>query len=200
MISYSNTCATTASNNDTCFQEIRGFKELNEEKRRSARRREFIMAELLETERSYVKDLEAASHCFLLPMKSNPESVPDPLKGQESVIFGNLEEILQFHKSIFLKALEKYEAMPEDVGHAFVTWAPKFDSYVKYCTNKPHSTQLLVQHGGQYFEGLQRKFQLEHPIAGTYLHKYYLVNIVIVSKKYSNLFKECEINFYPKYV
>jgi hypothetical protein len=66
--------------------------------------------------------------------------------------------------------------MPEDVGHAFVTWAPKFDSYVTYCTNKPHSTQLLVQHGGQYFEGLQRKFGLEHPIAA------YLIKPVQVIK------------------
>ena len=32
-------------------------KELTEEKRRSARRKEFIMAELLQTERTYVKDL-----------------------------------------------------------------------------------------------------------------------------------------------
>ena len=166
------------------LQEIREIKELNEEKRRSARRREFIMAELLETERSYVKDLESAVHCFLLPMKSDPNSVPGPLKGQESVIFGNVEEILQFHKSIFLIALEKYEAMPEDVGHAFVTWAPKFDSYVKYCTNKPHSTQLLVQHGGQYFENLQRKFQLEHPIAA------YLIKPVQRITKYQLLLKD----------
>ena len=74
--------------------------------------------------------------------------------------------------------------MPEDVGHAFVTWAPKFDSYVKYCTNKPHSTQLLVQHGGQYFEGLQRKFGLEHPIAA------YLIKPVQRITKYQLLLKD----------
>ena len=91
------------------FQEIREIKELNEEKRRSARRREFIMAELLETERSYVKDLETAVHCFLLPMKSDPDSVPTPLKNQDGVIFGNVEEILQFHKTIFqIGSLKKY--------------------------------------------------------------------------------------------
>ena len=160
------------------------IKELNEEKRRSARRRDFIMTELLETERSYVKDLESAMHCFLLPMRANPEAVPGPLQGQEAVIFGNVEEILQFHKSIFLKALEKYESMPEDVGHAFVTWAPKFDSYVKYCTNKPQSTNLLVQHGGQYFENLQRKYALEHPIAA------YLIKPVQRITKYQLLLKD----------
>ena len=37
--------------------DLKQIKELNEEKRKSARRKEFIMAELLETERSYVKVL-----------------------------------------------------------------------------------------------------------------------------------------------
>ena len=35
--------------------DLKQIKELNEEKRKSAKRKEFIMAELLETERSYVK-------------------------------------------------------------------------------------------------------------------------------------------------
>jgi len=29
--------------------------------------------------------------------------------------------------SIFLKELEKYEQLPEDVGHCFVTWVTKSD-------------------------------------------------------------------------
>ena len=43
--------------------------------------------------------------------------------------------------------------------------ASKFDVYVKYCTNKPKSTELLVQHGSPYFEQLQRLAGLEQPIA-----------------------------------
>ena len=51
------TAASNKSKDDSNsnLQEIKDIKELNEEKRKSARRREFIMAELLETERSYVK-------------------------------------------------------------------------------------------------------------------------------------------------
>ena len=82
----------------------------------------FIMAELLETERSYVKDLECAINCFLRPLQRGDKDVPAPIQGKEAVIFGNVEEILNFHKSIFLKELVKYETMPEDVGHCFVTW------------------------------------------------------------------------------
>ena len=180
-----NSFSSETSSTTTADHDLKQIKELNEEKRRSARRKEFILAELLETERTYVKDLETAVNCFLKPMLvNNGHGVPPQLRGKEDIIFGNVEEILSFHKSIFLKELEKYETMPEDVGHCFVTWAQRFDSYVDYCTNKPHSTQLLVQHGGAYFEGLQRRFGLEHPIAA------YLIKPVQRITKYQLLLKD----------
>ncbi len=87
----------------------------------------------METERSYVKDLELAINCFLKPMRmasKDPSStLPAALKGKEAIVFCNLEDILSFHKSIFLKELEKYETMPEDVGHCFVTWVSKAKLY-----------------------------------------------------------------------
>ena len=58
---------------------------------------------MLETERSYVKDLESAVQCFLIPMRRDPDQVPPPLLAHTDVLFGNVEEILAFHKSIFLK-------------------------------------------------------------------------------------------------
>ena len=63
---------------------------------------------------------------------------------------------MYFHR-LFLKELEKYEMLPEDVGHCFVTWAEKFSIYVTYCKNKPDSNQMLVQNGGSYFEVSLRK-------------------------------------------
>lgn len=81
--------------------------------------------------------------------------------------------------SIFLKELENYEQLPEDVGHCFVTWvshslvffslhlfikqkslilyvslsqADKFHMYVTYCRNKPDSSLLIQQHGVGFFE------------------------------------------------
>ena len=62
------------------------------------------MTELIETERSYVKDLETAVNCFLKPMQKAGEDrdkIPVPLRGKEHIIFGNVEEILGFHKQIF---------------------------------------------------------------------------------------------------
>ena len=79
------------------------------------------MAELLQTERAYVKDLDACIKCFLYEVKFN-EAVPPGIKGKEKIIFSNMEEIYAFHNETFLKELEKYETIPEDVGHCFVTW------------------------------------------------------------------------------
>ncbi|XP_031622402.1 kalirin isoform X2 [Contarinia nasturtii] len=160
-------------------------KELNEEKRKSARRKEFIMAELLQTERTYVKDLETCIRCFLHEMRNGP-NVPVALVGKEDTLFANIEEIYEFHQKIFLRELEKYETMPEDVGHCFVTWASKFDMYVKYCKNKPQSNTLMVQHSGTYFEDLQRKHKVEHPLAA------YLIKPVQRITKYQLLLKDLQ--------
>lgn len=57
------------------------------------------MAELLQTERAYVKDLEECINCYLKDMKNAPkETLPDGLAGHHGIIFGNIEEIYQFHK------------------------------------------------------------------------------------------------------
>lgn len=85
----------------------------------------FIMAELLQTERTYVKDLELCIRCFLDETRANKNNIPQGLHGRESIIFSNIEEIYRFHNDIFLRELEKYETMPEDVGHCFVTWVSK---------------------------------------------------------------------------
>ncbi|XP_011495502.1 PREDICTED: kalirin isoform X2 [Ceratosolen solmsi marchali] len=180
---------TIDRNSDPLLEEkIKGkdIKELNEEKRRSARRKEFIMAELLQTERTYVKDLETCIKCFLDETRQGKNNVPQGLQGRESIIFSNMEEIHRFHCDIFLRELEKYETMPEDVGHCFVTWAAKFDMYVTYCKNKPESNQLLVTHSGTWFEDLQRRHRVEHPIAA------YLIKPVQRITKYQLLLKDLQ--------
>ncbi|GFR68366.1 triple functional domain protein-like isoform X7 [Elysia marginata] len=73
-------------------------KELTEEKRKSARRREFIMAELLQTERTYVKDLETCINCYMKPMATTSINVPVGIQGKEHVVFSNMDEIYEFHK------------------------------------------------------------------------------------------------------
>lgn len=71
--------------------------------------------------------------------------------------------------------------------NVFVFQAAKFDMYVTYCKNKPESNQLLVTHGGTYFEDLQRKHRVEHPIAA------YLIKPVQRITKYQLLLKDLQV-------
>lgn len=94
----------------------------------------------------------------------NPD-LPPALHGQQNVIFGNIVDLHKFHRyalapppifftssisnlttsvcsETFLKELIKYEKLPEDLGHCFVTWAPQFNLYVTYCQNKPTSNEV----------------------------------------------------------
>uniref|UniRef100_A0A8C2CCY3 Kalirin RhoGEF kinase n=1 Tax=Cyprinus carpio TaxID=7962 RepID=A0A8C2CCY3_CYPCA len=100
------------------------------------------------------------------------------------VIFGNIQEIYEFHNNIFLKELENYEQLPEDVGHCFVTWADKFHMYVTYCKNKPDSSQLIQGQAGRFFDEIQRRHGLANSISS------YLIKPVQRITKYQLLLKE----------
>uniref|UniRef100_A0A673HFZ7 Triple functional domain protein-like n=1 Tax=Sinocyclocheilus rhinocerous TaxID=307959 RepID=A0A673HFZ7_9TELE len=158
--------------------------ELNEEKRKSARRKEFIMAELIQTEKTYVRDLRECMDTYLWEMSSGVEEIPPGIVNKEHIIFGNMQDLLEFHHNIFLKELEKYEQLPEDVGHCFVTWADKFRMYVNYCKNKPDSTQLILEHAGTYFDEIQQRHRLANSLSS------YLIKPVQRITKYQLLLKE----------
>ncbi|KTG44670.1 hypothetical protein cypCar_00021416, partial [Cyprinus carpio] len=158
-------------------------QEVNEEKKKSARKKEYIMAELLQTERAYVRDLQECLETFLWEMTSGAE-IPSGIANKEHVIFGNIQEIYEFHNNVFLKELENYEQLPEDVGHCFVTWADKFHMYVTYCKNKPDSSQLIQGQAGRFFDEIQRRHGLANSISS------YLIKPVQRITKYQLLLKE----------
>uniref|UniRef100_A0A8C2BLP3 Kalirin RhoGEF kinase n=1 Tax=Cyprinus carpio TaxID=7962 RepID=A0A8C2BLP3_CYPCA len=158
-------------------------QEVNEEKKKSARKKEYIMAELLQTERAYVRDLQECLETFLWEMTSGAE-IPSGIANKEHVIFGNIQEIYEFHSNVFLKELENYEQLPEDVGHCFVTWADKFHMYVTYCKNKPDSSQLIQGQAGRFFDEIQRRHGLANSISS------YLIKPVQRITKYQLLLKE----------
>ncbi|XP_028393138.1 triple functional domain protein-like isoform X5 [Dendronephthya gigantea] len=161
-----------------------GIHELmEEEKRKSARRKEFIMNELLHTERTYVADLKCIIQNYMEVMSTNP-NVPQGLVGKEDVVFGNIKEIYEFHQSVFLNALEKYETHPEDVGECFAEKAEEFKMYVFYCKNKTLSNNLLIEHGATFFSDLQASYNHGLSIAA------YLIKPVQRITKYQLLLKD----------
>lgn len=67
------------------------------ENRRSVRKKDFIMEELLRTERTYVDDLKLCIDTYLKDFNSC-ENLPTFLQNKERLLFGNIEQIYDFHK------------------------------------------------------------------------------------------------------
>lgn len=77
-----------------------------------------IMREMIQTERDYVKSLEYVIENYV-PMLLK-EEIPQALRGQRNVIFGNIEKIYEFHSQHFVKELERHENCPLQVGESFL--------------------------------------------------------------------------------
>uniref|UniRef100_A0AAR2JTC4 non-specific serine/threonine protein kinase n=1 Tax=Pygocentrus nattereri TaxID=42514 RepID=A0AAR2JTC4_PYGNA len=137
--------------------------EVNEEKRKSARKKE---------------QLFPVSAVFVC-------EIPPGIANKEHVIFGNIQEIYDFHNNIFLKELINYEQLPEDVGHCFVTWVSSiYFLPLMYISHYPDSSQLILEHAGSFFDEIQQRHGLANSISS------YLIKPVQRITKYQLLLKE----------
>uniref|UniRef100_A0A670KCP5 MCF.2 cell line derived transforming sequence n=1 Tax=Podarcis muralis TaxID=64176 RepID=A0A670KCP5_PODMU len=149
--------------------------------------RDYVINELIETERVYVEELFTILMGYRAEM-DNPTMaflLPPPLQNRKDVLFGNMPEIYDFHNKIFLHHLESCVEAPEKVGYCFLERREDFQMYEKYCQNKPRSEYLWRQCAESlFFQECQRK--LEHKLA---LDSYLLKPVQRLTK-YQLLLKE----------
>ncbi|KAI6234414.1 hypothetical protein M3Y99_00792200 [Aphelenchoides fujianensis] len=81
-------------------------------------KRQYVLTELVETERDYVKDLTSVVDGYIANLESM--ELPEDLQGKDKIIFANISQILDFHRTTFLKEIEKCLADYEAAGNAFV--------------------------------------------------------------------------------
>ena len=98
------------------------------------------MSEMIQTERDYVKSLQFVIDNYLPEMLR--DDVPQALRGKRNVVFGNLEQIHQFHSQYFLKALERCENSPLHVARIFL----KHVSFSKRSLITENSLDKLLPH------------------------------------------------------
>ncbi|XP_060811082.1 uncharacterized protein LOC132904525 isoform X2 [Bombus pascuorum] len=112
-----------------------------------------IMREMIQTERDYVKSLEYIIENYIPELVR--EDIPQALRGQRNVIFGNVEKIYEFHSQHFLRELEQCEQSPMNVGQCFLRHEKKFYLYALYNKNKPNSDSLMAEYGTAFFKQKQ---------------------------------------------
>uniref|UniRef100_A0A2K6UGZ4 Pleckstrin homology and RhoGEF domain containing G4B n=1 Tax=Saimiri boliviensis boliviensis TaxID=39432 RepID=A0A2K6UGZ4_SAIBB len=114
-----------------------------------------IMAEMIATEREYVRCLAYVIDNYFPEMERT--DLPRGLRGKHDVIFGNLEKLHDFHQQHFLRELERCGHCPLAVGRSFLRHEEQFGMYATYSKNKPRSDALLSSHGNAFFKDKQRE-------------------------------------------
>ncbi|XP_070268106.1 pleckstrin homology domain-containing family G member 4B [Myotis yumanensis] len=127
-----------------------------EDRRRTAgsSRLQHIMAEMISTEREYVRSLGYVVDNYFPEMER--VDLPPDLRGKRSIIFGNLEKLYNFHQQHFLTELERYRHCPLAAGRGFLRHEEQFGMYALYSKNKPQSDALLCSHGLTFFKDKQQ--------------------------------------------
>ncbi|XP_063241428.1 puratrophin-1-like isoform X2 [Bacillus rossius redtenbacheri] len=114
-----------------------------------------IMKELIQTEKDYVESLHYITENYIPELRR--EDIPQALRGQRNVIFGNVENIFEFHSQYFLQELEMCENNPLKLGECFLRHEKRFYLYALYSKNKPKSDQLMEEYGTSFFKHKQRE-------------------------------------------
>jgi hypothetical protein len=60
-------------------------------------KRQYVLTELVETERDYVRDLSYVVEGYIANLESM--DLPEDLQGKDKIIFANISQILDFHKT-----------------------------------------------------------------------------------------------------
>ncbi|VBB31633.1 unnamed protein product, partial [Acanthocheilonema viteae] len=148
---------TTEDQNDISEKEEKNPQDIARQKR------QYVLMELVDTERDYVKDLSSVVDGYMANLQTM--ELPEDLIGKDKIIFANIAQILDFHKTLFLKEIEKCLEDYETAGNAFVKYERRLHTYyVKYCQNKPKSDFLMAQDDFEQFFA-ETKQKLGHKIA-----------------------------------
>ncbi|XP_066890527.1 kalirin isoform X27 [Kogia breviceps] len=125
-----------------------------EQKAKALRGRMFVLNELVQTEKDYVKDLGIVVEGFMKRIEE--KGVPEDMRGKDKIVFGNIHQIYDWHKDIFLGELEKCVQEQDRLAQLFIKYERKLHIYVWYCQNKPRSEYIVAEYDA-YFEEVKQE-------------------------------------------
>uniref|UniRef100_A0A0K0F1Y0 DH domain-containing protein n=1 Tax=Strongyloides venezuelensis TaxID=75913 RepID=A0A0K0F1Y0_STRVS len=158
----------------------------------------FVLNELMTTEQSYVRELASIVDFYILPFENleNTNTLPLPVRGKSSLIFGNLRNLLEYHNNVFLSALMDANNDIPSICRLFISERNRLLSlYRPYCQNKSQSETFRREYveGKKFFNDCQRRAKHLLPLSA------YLLKPIQRITKYQLLLKElsrhCDVVF-----
>ncbi|XP_067553209.1 rho guanine nucleotide exchange factor 25 isoform X1 [Pseudorca crassidens] len=132
--------------------------ESEEDQKKALERSMYVLTELVETEKTYVDDLGQIVEGYMATMAA--QGVPENLRGRDRIVFGNIQQIYEWHRDYFLQELQRCLKDPDWLAQLFIKHERRLHMYVVYCQNKPKSEHVVSEFGDSYFEELRQ--QLGH--------------------------------------
>ncbi|XP_028930165.1 rho guanine nucleotide exchange factor 25 isoform X4 [Ornithorhynchus anatinus] len=136
----------------------RAAEEEEVEKQSALEKSRYVLRELVETEKMYVEDLGCIVKGYMATMAA--QGVPETLRGRDRVVFGNVQQIYEWHRDYFLLELQRCLLDPDWLAQLFIKHERRLHMYVVYCHNKPKSEHVVSEFGDHYFEEL--RLRLDH--------------------------------------
>ncbi|XP_044770719.1 rho guanine nucleotide exchange factor 25 isoform X3 [Neomonachus schauinslandi] len=89
-----------------------------EQKRKALERSMYVLSELVETEKMYVDDLGQIVEGYMATMAA--QGVPESLRGRDRIVFGNIQQIYEWHRDYFLQELRRCLKDPDWLAQLFI--------------------------------------------------------------------------------
>ncbi|XP_036425881.1 kalirin RhoGEF kinase b isoform X2 [Colossoma macropomum] len=152
-----------------------------EKKNKAMRGRMFVLNEMVQTEKDYVKDLGIVVEGFM--RRVTEKGVPEDMTGKDKIVFGNIHQIYDWHKEFFMVELEKCLQDHDKLAELFIKHERRLHMYVVYCQNKPRS-EFIVAEYDTYFEEIKQEINSRMSISD------YLIKPIQRITKYQLLLKD----------
>uniref|UniRef100_A0A3Q2W7L4 Kalirin RhoGEF kinase b n=1 Tax=Haplochromis burtoni TaxID=8153 RepID=A0A3Q2W7L4_HAPBU len=120
-----------------------------EQRNKALRGRMFVVNEMVQSEKDYVKDLGVIVEGFMSRLEVR--GIPEEMRGKDKIVFGNIQQIYDWHRDFFLVELERCIQNHDLLADLFIRHERRLHMYVVYCQNKPRSEFIVIEYE-TYFE------------------------------------------------
>ncbi|CAF1337506.1 unnamed protein product, partial [Adineta steineri] len=126
-------------------------------------KRRYAFADILESERSYVADLQRIIEIYLYELTR--QECPWFVKEKKDLLFSNIEDIFAFHKVLFLNDLTNaIEHDPNELAYVFLRRRDQFlNLYSQYMYDRTRSEHVLQTNPNiqRYFDELKQRLGIQ---------------------------------------
>uniref|UniRef100_A0A3Q0T5F5 Kalirin RhoGEF kinase b n=1 Tax=Amphilophus citrinellus TaxID=61819 RepID=A0A3Q0T5F5_AMPCI len=152
-----------------------------EQRNKALRGRMFVVNEMVQSEKDYVKDLGVIVEGFMSRLEVR--GIPEDMRGKDKIVFGNIQQIYDWHRDFFLVELERCIQNHDLLADLFIRHERRLHMYVVYCQNKPRSEFIVIEYE-TYFEEIQHEISCRMSISD------YLIKPIQRITKYQLLLKD----------